>query len=387
MKAASDYLSPRSLVEIDVRIKRQEVPFFLRMAVTKEYKSCESGNMATQEQFARGKPKDVLKLVKDAPVPRPAVDEVLVKVHSAALNPLGPKLMSSVPFPIARYPIVPENDFAGVVVDPNGHREWKVGQEVIGSYVQIFDKLRKGQGVLAEYANISTKFIIPKPPNVPFSQAAGLPIVGMTAYEGMFTRGKLTAGQRVFINGGSSSVGAMAIQIAKQQGATVVTSCSAGKIDFVKDLGADVVLDYQVSPLPFQLAKQEPFDLIMDCIGTIPVYRNCAKYLKPNRPYIAVGIDLHGLSTLQTMKAFLSIAASVALPAFLGGVPRTFGVFTMKYDEKALKEMADMLDKGILRVPIDSEYGWEKDDVMKAYDRQMSARAKGKIIIDMQREL
>jgi NADPH:quinone reductase-like Zn-dependent oxidoreductase len=112
----------------------------------------------------------------------------------------------------------------------------------------------------------------------------------------------------------------------------------------------------------------------MDCIGTIPVYRNCAKYLKPNRPYIAVGIDLHGLSTLQTMKTFLTVAASVTLPTFLGGVPRKFGVFTMKYDGEALKKMADAIDQGILHVPIDSEYGWEKEDVMKAYDLQMSAR-------------
>ncbi|KAJ9123877.1 hypothetical protein QFC22_000665 [Naganishia vaughanmartiniae] len=349
------------------------------------------GNFPTKQrawqQFARGKPKNVLKLVKDAPVPRPAADEVLVKVHSAALNPVGPKLMSSVPWPIARYPIVPENDFSGVIVDPNGHKEWKVGQEVVGSYVEIFDKLRKGQGVLAEYANISTKFIIPKPPNVPFPEAAGLPIVGMTAYEGLITRGKLTAGQRVFINGGSSAVGAMAIQIAKQQGAIVVTSCSAGKSDFVKGLGADVVLDYQASPLPTQLAKLEPFDLIMDCIGTISLYLSCAKYLKRKCPYVAVGIDVHGLSTLQTMKAFLAVFAGASLPAFLGGVPRKFGVFGMSYDEKAFRTLADMVDKGIIHVPIDSVYSWEKEDVMKAYDRQMSARARGKIIIDMQREL
>lgn len=112
----------------------------------------------------------------------------------------------------------------------------------------------------------------------------------------------------------------------------------------------------------------------MDCIGTIPVYRNCAKYLKPNCPYITIGIDLHGLSSLQTLKAFLTVAISAMLPAFLGGVPRKFGMFSMKYDAKALKEMADMIEQGTLHVPVDSVYGWEKDGVMKAYDLLMSAR-------------
>ncbi|KAJ9117260.1 hypothetical protein QFC20_000405 [Naganishia adeliensis] len=293
------------------------------------------------KQFSRGKPKDVLRLVADAPVPIPAPGEVLVKVHSVALNPLGYKLMGSVPWPIARYPIVAENDFAGTIVDANGHTDWHVGQ------------------------------------------AAGLPIAGMTAYEGIVKRAKVHAGQRVFINGGSNAVGSIAIQIAKQRGATVVTCCSAAKLEFVLGLGADVVLDYTIDPLVSQLAKLDPFDVVMDCIGTISLYRGSTQFLKPKCPYIAVGIDMNGLSTWQTVKTVLQLARAVT-PSYLGSVPRKFEIFYMVWDEKALKELADMVNRDEIHVPIDGEYGWEKGDVMKAYDRQMSARARGKIIIQMQ---
>jgi NADPH:quinone reductase-like Zn-dependent oxidoreductase len=213
----------------------------------------------------------------------------------------------------------------------------------------------------------------------------------MTAYEGIVKRANVTAGQRVFINGGSSSVGAIAIQLAKQRGATVVTCCSTAKLDFVQGLGADLVcihlqtlsyifgliplqiLDYRVAPLVSQLAKLDPFDVVMDCIGTISLYAGSPQFLKPKRPYIAIGIDMHGLSTVQTVKAVLQLARAIT-PSVLGGVPRKFQIFTMVWDEKALKELADMVDRNEIHVPIDGEYGWEKEDVMKAYERQMSAR-------------
>lgn len=82
---------------------------------------------------------------------------------------------------------------------------------------------------------------MPKLTTVPWSEAAGLPIAGLTAYEGIITRGHVTAGQRIFVNGGSSAIGAMAVQIGKRRGAVVVTTCSAVKRKFVEGLGADLV--------------------------------------------------------------------------------------------------------------------------------------------------
>lgn len=133
------------------------------------------------------------------------------------------------------------------------------------------------------------------------------------------------------------------------------------------------VLDYTTDPLVSQLAKLDPFDVVMDCIGTISLYRGCSQFLKLKRPYIAIVIDTHGLSTWQTVKAAFQLVRAVT-PSYLGGVPRKFEIFNMAWDEKALRELADMVERVEVHVPIDGEYGWEKDDVMKAYDRQMSAR-------------
>jgi NADPH:quinone reductase-like Zn-dependent oxidoreductase len=127
-----------------------------------------------------------------------------------------------------------------------------------------------------------------------------------------------------------------------------------------------------------QLAKLEPFPLVLDCIGIIPLYHGSGKFLKPKRPYLTIGVDLHGLSTFQTMQAFLRLVTSATLPAFMGGAARKIQVYSMKWDEKALKELVGMLETGVIHVPIDGEYGWEKDDVMKAYERQMSARVSSK---------
>jgi NADPH:quinone reductase-like Zn-dependent oxidoreductase len=129
--------------------------------------------------------------------------------------------------------------------------------EVLG-YLDPFKKLRTGQGALAEYLKISVRFpqrfylihsdnlfqsslLFTKPTTIPYSEAAGLPIAGLTAYEGIVTRGHVAPGQRIFVNGGSSAIGAMAVQIGKGRGAVVVTTCSGGKREFVEGLGADLV--------------------------------------------------------------------------------------------------------------------------------------------------
>lgn len=134
------------------------------------------------------------------------------------------------------------------------------------------------------------------------------------------------------------------------------------------------VVDYTSSPLVSQLAKMEPFDVVLDCIGVLSLYQGSAKFLRPERPYLAIGLDLHGLSTMQSVGAFLRLFTLGSLPGFLGGAGRKIKVYSMAWDQKALKELTEMVGAGEIRVPIDGEYGWEKEDVMKAYDRQMSAR-------------
>jgi NADPH:quinone reductase-like Zn-dependent oxidoreductase len=118
----------------------------------------------------------------------------------------------------------------------------------------------------------------------------------------------------------------------------------------------------------------EPFDLVLDCIGLVPLYQGSHKFLKPKREYITVGVDTQGMSTVQTMQAFLRFCILAYLPEFMGGAARKVQTYSLTFDENALEDLVGMLAAGEIHVPIDGEYGFEKEDVMKAYERQMSAR-------------
>lgn len=336
-------------------------------------------------QTARGKPSDVLSVKEDAPIPKPGPNEVVVKVHSVSLNPVGYKLMGMLFWPLCKLPMIPEGDFSGWVADPNGHdSKWRINDEVIG-LIEVPVRVNKGKGAMAQYITVDAARIVPKPSNVPFDQAAGLPTVGMTANEGLFKHGNLQAGQRILINGGSSSVGAIAIQLAKDKGATVVTSCSGPKMGMVKDFGADEVLDYTTSPLAEQLAKLPPVDLVFDAIGTQSLYDASPSFLKPEGQYVTISLDVHGVSTLRTAKLTASLVSNFVRPTFLGGTARKFKMFSMQWDEDGMKKMTKLMEQGKLRVPIDERYASDKQGVLAAYEKIMTNKAKGKIIVEMQR--
>lgn len=164
--------------------------------------------------------------------------------------------MSTLPNFIARRPHVAEHDFAGVIVDPNGSHFQK-GDEVFGwlpartcfscLFVALYPDCHReattfstGQGALAQYTRVHPDQLALKPRNIDFINAAGISLVALTAYQGL-RLAKVEAGKTVFINGGSSSVGSMAVQMAKAQGCKVVSSCSTPNVELVKRLGADEV--------------------------------------------------------------------------------------------------------------------------------------------------
>ncbi|KAJ9097583.1 hypothetical protein QFC21_004617 [Naganishia friedmannii] len=340
-------------------------------------------------QTARGKPADILTVREDAPIPKPGSNEVLIKVHSVSLNPVGYKLMGMLPWPLAKLPMIPEGDFSGWVADPNGHDDkWKINDEVIG-LVEVPVRVKQGKGAMAQYITVDAAKIVPKPSSVPFDQAAGLPTVGLTAIEGLFEHGNLQAGQRILINGGSSSVGAIAIQLAKDKGATVVTSCSGPKMGMVKEFGADElqrkVLDYTASPLAEQLTKLPPVDLVFDAIGTQALYDASPSFLKPEGQYVTISLDVHGASTLRTTQLAVSLVSNFVRPTFLGGTARKFKMITMHWDEAGMKQMTGLMEVGKLRVPIDERFASDKQGVLAAYEKIMTNKAKGKIIVEMQR--
>jgi NADPH:quinone reductase-like Zn-dependent oxidoreductase len=175
----------------------------------------------------------------DVEKPVPTDNQVLVKVHAASLNPLDLTIRG----PLLIRPILgmrkPKDtrlgvDYAGTVEAVGKNvTQFKPGDEVFGFC----------RGSLAEYAVTFERALVMKPANVPFEQAASIPLAGLTALQGL-REGKIQPGQKVLINGATGGVGTFAVQIAKSLGAEVTAVCSTRNVDLVRSIGADHVIDY-----------------------------------------------------------------------------------------------------------------------------------------------
>src|SRR5213595_2306145 len=202
---------------------------------------------------------DVLKF-EDVEKPAPNDDQVLIKVHAASLNFIDPGLMRG-PWPLRLMSGLrkPEktmlgNDLAGQVEAVGKNVTlFKVGDEVFGV----------GRPTLAQYACTRERGLVIKPANVTFEQAGCVAWAGFTALQGL-RQGNIRPGQKVLINGATGGVGTFAVQIAKSFGADVTAVCSTGKVDLVRSIGADHVIDYTKEDFT---KREERYDLIFDNVN------------------------------------------------------------------------------------------------------------------------
>ena len=193
--------------------------------------------------------------------PEPAADQVLVQVHAAGVNPFD----NVVSLGFARqmvelnFPATLGGDLAGTVValgaDVTG---LEVGQAVYGQANAL-----SSQGSFAEFAAAKAESLAPKPESVDFTTAAGFPLVSVSALQALESM-QLQPGQKVLIHGGAGGIGSMAIQLAKNFGAYVITTASAGDLEYVKGLGADEVIDYQAQNFADVVTD---IDAVFDTIG------------------------------------------------------------------------------------------------------------------------
>jgi NADPH2:quinone reductase len=179
----------------------------------------------------------------DLPVPKPAADEVLIRVVCAGVNPVDWKIREGLldeMFP-HRFPLIPGWEAAGVVAAVGtGVRDVKVGDAVY-TYLR---KMLVQWGAYAEYVTMAAEAVAPKPATASFAEAAGVPLAGLTAWQSLFDAGRLNAGQSVLVHAAAGGTGGFAVQFAKNAGATVLATASAANHDYVRSLGADHVIDY-----------------------------------------------------------------------------------------------------------------------------------------------
>jgi NADPH:quinone reductase-like Zn-dependent oxidoreductase len=203
---------------------------------------------------------EVLKY-QDAPRPEPKENEVLIRVIAAGVNPVDGMIRSGMfaKYEKATFPMIPGADIAGVVE--------KVGSKTTkfkpGDPVYAYLSLKNGGGY-AEYTIATETELSPKPKSLTYVEAAGVPLAALTAWQALIDAAKLSAGQTVLIHGGSGGVGSFGIQIAKARGAKAFATASTPNQELLKQLGADVAIDYTKQKFE-EIAKD--VDVVMDSVG------------------------------------------------------------------------------------------------------------------------
>lgn len=198
---------------------------------------------------------------EDAPKPEPGDNDVLIRVHAAAVNPVDWKvreghLKSRVEFPM---PFIPGWDLSGVV-EKTGVAVTRLGA---GNEVYSRPDIARN-GAYAEYILVEDALVALKPKTIDHVQACGIPLAGMTAWQALFDVAGLQPGQRVLIHAAAGGVGTFAVQFAKWKGAYVIGTASGRNLDFVRELGADEVIDY--TGTPFETAIKD-VDVVLDTMG------------------------------------------------------------------------------------------------------------------------
>lgn len=292
--------------------------------------------------------------ISDVPQPALLADSVLIEVHAASVNPVDGIVQAGYlkeMMPIT-FPFTMGFDVSGVVVEVGDQvSKFKIGDEV-------FSRPNGMQaGTIAEYAVIKEEELAIKPSNISHQEAASIPLVGLTAWQAMVTKGNLQKGQKILIHAGSGGVGTLAIQMAKHLGAEVATTTSAVNAEMVKNLGADVVIDYKTQKFEEELSD---YDLVFDMMGG-EIMEKSFKILKKGGCLVSIkGEDSKGLAKQYGVR---------------------FEAFFMWPSGEMLSQLAQLISDGALKPVIDRTFSI--DQVQEAYGYLQGGRAKGKIVIQV----
>jgi len=311
---------------------------------------------------------DVLQL-RDIDQPDIADDEVLVQVRAAGVDRGVWHLMAGLPYPVrlAGYGLrtpkrtVPGMDLAGVVVAVGtGVTRFQPGDEVFGI----------GKGTFAEYAVAPENKLAPKPTNLSFEQAGVVAISGLTALQAVRDHAKVQAGDRVLIIGASGGVGTYAVQLAKAYGAHVTGVCSTPKVDLVRSIGADEVIDYRRA----DFAKaDERYDVVLDIGGNSSLSR-LRHALTPKGTLVIVGGETGG----RWLGGYDRQLRAPLVSLFVGQTLRTFISSENYPDMLVLKEL---IEDGKVTPVIDKAYPLSgAPDAIRRVER---GQARGKIVVSV----
>jgi NADPH:quinone reductase-like Zn-dependent oxidoreductase len=306
-------------------------------------------------------PPDVLQL-REVGKPVPKENEILIKVRAASVNAYDWRHLRADPFFIRLMGaglLRPKHrilgaDIAGQVEAVGRNvTQFRPGDDVFGE---------GGYGGFAEFVCVDEKRFVLKPAHLSFEDAAAVPMAGLTALQGLRDKGRIQAGQKVLINGASGGVGTFAVQIARSFGTEVTGVCSTTKMDLVRSIGADHVIDYTLEDVTKNAQK---YDLIFD----IAAYRSISKYkriLGPCGNYVLAGGSMARILQLMVMS--------------MTGV-KNMGLMVAKINQKDLQFILELMNAGKVKAIIDRRYPLnETADALRYLEE---GHARGKVVITM----
>jgi NADPH:quinone reductase-like Zn-dependent oxidoreductase len=306
--------------------------------------------------------------LEDVPKPEIGDNEILVSVKAASVNPFDWHAMRGDPF-FARFLFGlrrPKNavrgiDVAGVVEAVGaGVTEFQPGDEVFGHRPRAF----------AEYVTGTEDRFAKKPPNLSFEEAAGLPVAGMTALQGLRDKGKIGAGQKVLITGASGGVGHLAVQIAKSYGADVTAVCSTPNVELVRSLGADQVIDYTQKDFT---RNGNRYDLIAYAAGTHSL-AECRRALTPTGTFVAIGSSKTG-TLVSVLFGFVRARVLTRL------TKQRFESFMTNGTKENLLFLARLAEEGKLKPVVGRTYPLEQAGAAIAEVERGHARGKVVLVV------
>ncbi|XP_010766345.1 NAD(P)H oxidoreductase RTN4IP1, mitochondrial isoform X1 [Notothenia coriiceps] len=339
---------------------------------------------------------DVLRFTKNASFPVITYpNEVIIKVNAAGLNPIdvgmrggyGASSLSMKRDPLnlnqngMEFPLILGRDMSGVIMECGLDVKYFTEKDEVWAAIPPWK-----QGSLAEFVVLSANEISRKPKLLSHREAAAIPYVAATSWSALVNTGGLSkdncAKKRILILGGSGGVGTFAIQMLKAWGAHVTVTCSQNAERFVRELGADHVVDYTSGPVEKPLSELEKFDLILDNVGgeterwalTLLKPWSGAKYVTLVTPFLQ-NTDLLGIA--DGMMQTAATVATKALKHLVKGVHYRWGFFAPS--GPALDEISEMVDAGQIRAVVEETFSFSQ--VPHAFEKMEKGHARGKTVV------
>ncbi|RJE65749.1 NADPH:quinone oxidoreductase [Acinetobacter sp. JS678] len=312
--------------------------------------------------------------INEQPKPSLTENSILVKVHAASINPLDLRVLEGefkAILPVS-FPFILGNDFAGTVVEVGS----KVSQFKVGDEVYAKTDLN---GAFAEYTVVQEPSLALKAQNISMEQAAALPLVALTSWQALVEIAKVKAGQKVLIHAGSGGVGSIAIQLAKSLGATVATTISGKNSGWVKELGADIIIDYKTTDFEQEL---KDYDVVLDTQGGKTLEKSLNVLKRGGRLISISGPPDHAFAEAINPNWFLKcvipmLSWSIRHKAKKRGITYTF--LFMQPNGQQLSKITELVEAGKIKPVVDQTYGFIQ--IKEALQYVNTGRSKGKVVL------